>query len=306
MNGLTIGRLRYLFETTRLGGVRAAADFLDVAPSAVSRQLALLEQSARTPLLETNRRDPRPTEAGRLLIDYYREYLSREEALISKLDAMLGMQYGNVAIGAVQGFTDDLMHHALREFNQRHPNVTILLKLGGVNDILNWLEDDDVHLGLTYGPGLDLHAARLREIRATVQPVRAIVKHDHPLAQRDNVTIRDLLDYPFAFARSGYGTRKIAEQIEVRDSVHFNVVLETDHLIGLASFVRSGMGLTMLPAFAVHDDIQRGALRAIEIHHPVVNNVQAQLIIRRGRELPVAALKLQRSLQENLLAFKTP
>jgi DNA-binding transcriptional LysR family regulator len=304
MNGLTIGRLRYLFETARLGGVRAAADLLDVAPSAVSRQLALLEQSARTPLLETNRRGARPTEAGRLMINYYREHVSREEALISQLDAMLGMQLGNVAVGAIQGFTDDLMNHALREFNHRHPHVTIKLRLGGVNDILNWLEDDEVHLGLTYGPGLDLHAARLKEILGAIQPVRAIVVHDHPLARLDSVYIKDLLDYPFAFARPGYGTRKIVEQIEASDGVQFNVALETDHLIGLTSFVRAGMGLTMLPAFAVHEDIERGTLRAIAIHHPLVNEVKAQLITRRGRELPIAALKLQRLLQENLLAFK--
>ncbi len=56
MSGLSIGRLRYLFEAVRLGGVRAAADFLNVAPSAVSRQLVLLEKAARTPLLETKAR----------------------------------------------------------------------------------------------------------------------------------------------------------------------------------------------------------------------------------------------------------
>lgn len=36
-------RILYFFEAVRLGSVRAAADFLNVAPSAVSRQIAQLE-----------------------------------------------------------------------------------------------------------------------------------------------------------------------------------------------------------------------------------------------------------------------
>jgi DNA-binding transcriptional LysR family regulator len=304
MNGLTIGRLRYLFEAVRLGGIRAAADFLDVAPSAVSRQLVLLEKAARTPLLETNRRGAKPTEAGLLLIDYYREHVSREEALVSRLDGIHGLEYGNVALGAVQGFTDDLMRHALCEFNARHPNVTITLKLGGVNDILNWLEDDEVHLGLTYGPGLDLHAARLKEIVSVVQPVCAIVPRNHPLTRLEAVHVDDLFAHPFALARPGYGTRKIVAQIEATEERQFNVVLETDHLIGLTSFVRAGMGVTLLPAFAVHDEVERGALEALSIKHDLMQKVQAQLVSRRGRELPVGAVKLQRLLTANMLAFK--
>lgn len=305
MSGFSMGHLRYLHEAVRLSGIRAAADFLNVAPSAVSRQIALLEKAARTPLLETNRRGAKPTDAGLILLDYYREHLSREEALMSKLGGILGLQHGNVAVAAIQGFTDDLMRHALQDFNRQHPHVKIALRLGSVNDILNWLEEDEVHFGLAYGPGLHLHAARLKEIAAATQPVCAIVASDHPLTQLKAVTIDDLFDYPFALARPGYGTRKLVEQIEANERRQFNVVLETDHLIGLTSFVRAGMGVTLLPAFAVHDDVERGALRALPIEHELMREVQAQLIIRRGRELPLGALKLQRLLTTNMLAFKT-
>ncbi|MFM0739958.1 LysR family transcriptional regulator [Paraburkholderia xenovorans] len=304
MSGLTMARLRYLFEVVRLGGVRLAADFLDVAPSAVSRQVAMLEKIARTPLLETNRRGAKPTEVGLLLIAYYREQVAREEALVSQLDGMNALESGHVALGAVQGFADDLMRHALSEFNARHPNMTIALKLGGINDILGWLEDDEVHLGLTYGPGLDLHDARLKELASVAQPLCAVVGRDHPLARHESVSIDDLIAYPFALARPGYGTRKIVEQIEAARECRFTVSVETDHLLGLTAFVRAGMGLTLLPAFAIHDDIERGALIALPVRHALMQDVKAQLVSRRGRELPVGALALQRLLSGNMLAFR--
>lgn len=352
MEGLTITRLRYLYEAVRLGGIRAAADHLDVAPSAVSRQLAILERAVRSPLLEKNRRGAKPTEAGALLIEHYRAHLTREEVLVSKLEGIHGLEYGTVAVGAIQGFTEDLMNHALRVFHQRYPKVSITLELGGVSDIQQWLESDHIHLGLTYGPPFDSHAMRFKEIAAADQPVCAIVRRDHPLAQRRSVTIQDLVDYPFALARRGYGTRDIVERIELSGDLGtslgapsaamasssepetdplsasppssearsiassaptlagapsvprlFNVRLETDHLIGLAGFVRAGMGITLLPAFAVGDDLERGTLVAIEIDHPLMRNVQARVISRRGRELPLAAVALQRLLIEQMRAF---
>ena len=306
MSELTVGRLRYLFEAVRLGGVRAAADFLNVAPSAVSRQLALLEKAAHTPLLETNRRGAKPTEAGLLLIDHYRQHLLSEETLVSKLAGIHGMEYGNVAIGAIQGFSYDLMRHALRAFNASHPRLTISLRLGGVNDVLHWLDDDEVHLGLTYGPGLDLHSTRLRAITSVVQPVCAVVPPGHPLERMASVQVQDLFAYPLALASSGYGTRNIVDRIALAEQRKFNVVLESDHLISLTSFVRAGMGITFLPAFAVHDDVERKTLRTIPIQHDWMQQVSAELVTRRGRELPAGAAQLQRLIIANLLAFQTP
>ncbi|PRX21620.1 DNA-binding transcriptional LysR family regulator [Paraburkholderia sp. BL18I3N2] len=304
MYGLTIGRLEYLFEAVRLGGMRAAADFLDVAPSVVSRQIAALEKVARTPLLETNRRGAKPTEAGHLLIQYYRDHLAREEAVGSKLDALAGLTGGTVKIGAIHGFTDDLMFHVLHQFKAAYPDVAINLKLGGVNDVLGWLEEDEVHLGLIYGPGLDLHKARLKEVQSSQQPLCVVVPCDHPLAAASALTVETLFSYPFALASAGFGTRKIVEQIETLQQRRLNVALETDHLIGLTSFVRCGMGVTLLPAFAIHDDLTKGVLKAVPVEHELTKRVQAQLATRRGRELPLAAQRLQQDIINKMVAFK--
>lgn len=101
-----------------------------------------------------------------------------------------------------------------------------------------------------------------------------------------------------------WNPRKIVEQIEVIGDRPFNVVLETDHLIDLASFARAGMGVVLLPAFAVHEEVERGTLTALSIRHDLMQKVQAQLVNRRGRELPVGAVALQRLLISNMLASR--
>ena len=55
-DNLTESRIVYFFEAVRCGTIRAAADWLDVAPSAVSRQIGLLETELDVALIERHAR----------------------------------------------------------------------------------------------------------------------------------------------------------------------------------------------------------------------------------------------------------
>ena len=62
-------KLRVLRALSELGTVRATAEALCMTPSAVSQQLSSLAQEVGTPLLESQGRGVRPTEAARVLLD---------------------------------------------------------------------------------------------------------------------------------------------------------------------------------------------------------------------------------------------
>ena len=87
-------RILYFFEAVRLGSVRAAADSLDVAPSAVSRHVAQLEQELNAPLMERHRRGVKPTEAGERVLEYYRQRMAQQEVLLDSLQSLSGLQSG--------------------------------------------------------------------------------------------------------------------------------------------------------------------------------------------------------------------
>jgi DNA-binding transcriptional LysR family regulator len=55
MKDINEKRVKYLYEAVQQGTVRAAADKLNVSPSAVSRQIALLEEELATTLIERHR-----------------------------------------------------------------------------------------------------------------------------------------------------------------------------------------------------------------------------------------------------------
>lgn len=75
-------RIVYFYEAVRCGTIRAAADSLNVAPSAVSRQIGLLETELDVTLIERHARGVKPTEAGEHVIEYFREQLAHKDDLL--------------------------------------------------------------------------------------------------------------------------------------------------------------------------------------------------------------------------------
>jgi len=72
----------------------------------------------------------------------------------------------------------------------------------------------------------------------------------------------------------------------------------------LKQFVRSGLGVTVLPEFAVTAELESGELRAIPIDDPVLEAAEAHLITRTGRKLSVAANRLVSYCSSLMQAFQ--
>ena len=69
------GSLRAFDETVRAGSIRKASEILGVAPSSVSRHIAMLEREIGTALFDRRSRGVVLTFAGRMVADYARSVL---------------------------------------------------------------------------------------------------------------------------------------------------------------------------------------------------------------------------------------
>ncbi|XAW88824.1 LysR family transcriptional regulator [Vibrio sp. CDRSL-10 TSBA] len=104
MSFLQESRIKFFYEAVQHGSVRAAADFLNIAPSAVSRQISQLEQEIDTILIERHRRGIKATEAGEQLLSYYKRYLIQQEVLLDNLKSLRGLQTGTIELAIGEGF----------------------------------------------------------------------------------------------------------------------------------------------------------------------------------------------------------
>ena len=296
-------RLRYLFEAVRLGSVRAAADELDINPSVISRQIARLELDLGVSLIERLPRGIRATEAGQILVERFRQWSVDQDDAISKLRDLHDLRRGHIDITLGEGFISDLMSGPLSGFWERHPQLSMSFMLAGTNEVVSAVAEDRCHIGLVY------NAAPHPGIRSTIairQPICLIVPQAHPLARRGTaIALSEVQSLPVGLMLPGYGTRQIVAQAEHQERVWLTPKLMTNSINVLRQFVKTGLGVTLLPAFAIAADIAEGSLMALPVQNSILESAEAKVITRTGRNLPPAATHLLRYLTAQMRAFRT-
>lgn len=293
-------RIFYFFEAVRLGSVRAAADYLNVAPSAVSRQIAQLELELGASLLERHRRGVKPTEAGERVLGYYRQRQTHQELLLDSLQALRGLQSGSVVLAVGEGFLDGLAG-ALSHFSTLYPGMDIQVNVCGSNEVIRQVVEDEAHIGLVFNPAAD---PKIRSHASQPQPVCVIVNPDHVLAQSHSpIPLAGLDTYRLALPEVSFGIRQILTLAEHQLGVMLNPTLTCNNIAVLKRYSMQG-GVTLLPTFVVDEDVQAGRLCTLTLHNEVFASPRVHLISRLGRQMSVGSSRLLALLLQEMSAFK--
>src|SRR5271163_1116718 len=101
--------LRYFDAVRRAGSIREAARRLNVASSAVNRQILKLEAELGTPLFERLPGGLKLSSAGEVLTRHVAIVLRDAERARSELDALKGIKTGRVELIAVEGLSADFL-----------------------------------------------------------------------------------------------------------------------------------------------------------------------------------------------------
>ena len=295
-------RVRYLYEAVLAGSVRAAADKMDMNASVISRQVAQLESELAMPLLERHGRGIKPTDAGAMLVEYYRQHTSHQQDVLSKLNDIRGMARGHIDIVLGEGFVGDLMGDPIQAFWQEHPGLSITMRLASTNDVMRAVAEDQAHLGLVYNAPM---VSGIRTRAMVRQPMCAVTRPHHALAQMSRQPLlKHVLDYPVALMQAAFGTRQVIELSAQMDRLVLVPKLITDSISVIKHFVRADLGVGLLPAFAVTQELRSGELLAIPIDHPILAQTHAHIVTRLGRQLSPAANQLLLALMATMKAFQ--
>ena len=292
-------RIRYLYEAWQRGSMRAASEALNLAPSSISRQIALLESELDSLMIERSRREIRLTEAGRQVIAYYQDVLANQEALVAHLHDLSGMRTGTVTIALGESFLGETLYACLDEFRQKFPGISLIAKLTDTTEILSLLANDEAHFGLVFHPPPD---AAVSLHYSQVVPLVAITAPGHPLTRLSRVSLGALQAYPLALTEMRFRMRQLLHMAEVKAGLHLEPAITTNSMELLRQLVRRGSAITILPAFCVGDDVRSGGLIATEINEPLLNDTRTHVLTRGGRRLSPAARHLMQMVGSRLRA----
>ena len=278
--------LIYVEAVARQGSIRKAAEALNVASSALNRQILNLEEDLGAALFERLPRGVRLTAAGELFLAYSREALSDLTAVQSRIEQLRGLVRGRVRIAAVESVAGELLPTAITRFQTEHPHVQFNVRIGSPGDLVLALVADEVDLILTH------HAPARREVAVVTraaQALCALVVADHPLAGRSELHLRDCLAYPLALADATLAGRALIEQALAQASFTLEPRLVSNSIETMQAFARMNRGVCFQfrrPGNAV---VSSGEMVALPLVDPALLRGELILATRRGRVLPIAA-----------------
>lgn len=290
---------RYLYESHRLGSMRAAADKLGVAVSSISRQIAQLEAEAGVTMIEHGRRNIILTEAGELGVRFYQEQLAHGENFESQLADLKSVRSGRVKLALGEGFIGKGLTEVVSAFTKRHAGITLSVHMVvSSNEVTRMVAEDEAHLGLIYGPTDD---PRIRIQHAVPQPLCVVMKHNHPLASRDSVRLSDLASYNLCLPEASNRTRQLLRQGEAAEQITLEPCVTSNSINMIRDLLHSGQFITLFSVLAASKELAKGQFVALPLDNPAFSEQTPVSLIRRlGRRLPPGPAQLMTMLESYL------
>ena len=277
--------LRYLDEVSRAGSIRKASSRLNVAASAINRQLIELETELGTPIFEHMPRGLRLTAAGEILIAHIRETLREHGRAVARVAELKGLMRGEVTIATMTGLASGMLGDALAGFRAAHPRVKLVVRLLTREAIVQAVLSGEADLGLAYNLPGDPRLSRAAEYE---HRIGAVVAAEHPLAWRTSVRFSDCLEYPLVVAEHGLSLRDVIDLV-IPPTVEFTPVMETNSLELMKYFARRPPHVTVLNAADVYPEVRDGSL----VFVPIIGSIARQRISlvqrTKGTSNPAAA-----------------
>ncbi|GAA5094150.1 LysR family transcriptional regulator [Wohlfahrtiimonas larvae] len=278
-------RVYYFHQAVKYGGIRNAADMMNIAPSAVSRQITLLENELKVSLLEKNLRGAVPTEAGQLVLQYFQQTLEQQEDLIASLASLQGLDQGKLIITTGEGYLR-LLSKVIANFSAKHPNIEINVDVVGSNNVVRSIIENEAHIGIAFNPELNPNIRTHFEIH---HPMMIFMTPNHPLnAKQHPIQLSELAEHRLALSHISHGVQQIIQKAADDDGIHLKPSLVCNYLHLLKSYASEG-GIALLPNFMRYEDDKNIVLKKLE--HQYFNQTQTKIMSRLGRQLPPAANK---------------
>jgi DNA-binding transcriptional LysR family regulator len=247
---LDLRRLRLLRELDARGTVGAVARALDYTPSAVSQQLAVLEQEAGVRLLERAGRNVRLTDAARVLVVHAATLLAGVEAAEADLASAGGTVAGTIRVATFQTGALQLVAPAIRALRLAHPGVQVDVIEAELEQALPALrlQAVDLLLGDEYEGGPRERPPGCEREDLLRERIRLVLPAAHALATRRRVPLARLATAPWAAGQPGTGQRELVVRV-CRDRGGFepDVRHRSNDLLLLLELVRSAGAVTLMP-----------------------------------------------------------
>ena len=266
---MTLNQIVYFQTVARCQHFRLAASELNISQASLSRSISNLEDELGIVLFERKGRTVTLTKYGRIFLEHADRILN-DVALAEKQMKRLAGSSGHVDIAYVFPLAAWYIPHMVRQFLAGGSNEKISFNFHQTNtyEMVNGLkaENYDVIFGayVEDEPGIQF-------VPILKQEMIIITPLGHPLASKENVSLKDLEGYPVIGYDRNSGLGKFTLRTYASYSLQPNIICESPDENAIASLVAEDFGIALIADVDIleHFQLEKLHLTDISLQHTV-------------------------------------
>lgn len=233
--------LRYFLAIAREENMTRAAKYLHVTQPTLSKQIKQLEEEIGKKLFIRSNYSIKLTDEGLLLRKRAEDILSMVDKTMEEFQALDDITGGDIYIGAAESESFSYFATVAKDLQLQYPNVKFHLYSGNTEVIAERLDRGLLDFAIIVQE-VDLSKYNYIKI-PTSDTWGVIMRKDSPLAKKEYITIKDLIDLPLIVSRQGITEDYPKLFKEKLDQLH--IVATFDLIYNASIMVKEGFGYAL-------------------------------------------------------------
>ncbi|KLV09047.1 CysB family transcriptional regulator [Photobacterium aquae] len=263
---MKLQQLRYIVEVVNHNlNVSSTAESLYTSQPGISKQVRLLEDELGIQIFERSGKHlTKVTPAGEEIVKISRDILSRVESIKSVAGEHTHPEMGTLNIATTHTQARYALPSVIQGFTARYPKVTLHMHQGTPSQLADAVAKGTTDFAIATEA---LHLYQDMLMLPCYHWNRSIVvKADHPLAQKSEITIHDLAAYPLVTYVFGFTGRSELDSAFNRSGLTPRIVFTATDADVIKTYVRLGMGVGVIASMAMDPETDSD-LVAIDASH---------------------------------------
>lgn len=264
-----------------------ASEQLFLTQSAVSHQIKALEEEFGVPLFIRGKRGVKLTDAGKKALVYANKILDEAEEMREFVAGREKSLAGRVRVAAATQALVYLFAPLFEEFMDEFETVELVFRTTvsteqTVEDILNGVADVGFASLAVYSPNLEI-------VELFEDELVLVCGKKHRLANKTEISIKQLADERWILFERGASIRRTTDDFFKQNKLEPETALESNDTYFIKIMIEHGLGISLLPAWAIGSEIESGELKIVKVKKLNLRRSVAMLSMKGLQPAPIRA-----------------
>lgn len=248
---MELRQLRYFVTVAKTLNFSEAAKSLFITQGTLSQQIKQLEEELGSELFVRSSHKVSLTEAGAEMLPLAQNTLEESSKCYQRISDLKRGVSGTLNIGLTTSFRG-ILNNALKIYLKEYPNVKLQIVYNSIGELNRMLSEYEIDFFIAFKSAVsydDIDTYPLID-----SELCAVMSKEHPLSDRELLTLQELERQRIILPSSGLQSRKAFDRFVDADTSSLNICVEINNPHGIIKLVHSTRLIAIMSSLATFYD----------------------------------------------------